>query len=106
MSVPHQKENLFHPNLCCCGVDPYNMDHNETESLSVYLQRSHPKLLTTPALSNLRQVVDKALKDVCGIQVTIVVHIDVNHTLGICRKGMCYKTAYPSKSRTFLNDTE
>lgn len=51
--------------------------------MTVYLQRSHPKLLAAPALSNLRQVIDKTLKDVCSIQVTVVVYIDVNHTLGI-----------------------
>lgn len=50
-----------------------------------HLQRSHPQLLTTPALSNLRQVVDKALKDVSGVQVTVIVHIDVHHALGIWR---------------------
>lgn len=49
----------------------------------VYLQRSHPELLTTPALSYLRQVVDEPLKDVGGIQVTVVVHVDVDHALGI-----------------------
>lgn len=55
----------------------------------VYLQRSHPKLLTTPALSNLRQVVDKALKNVGCIQVTVVVHVDVDHTLGIWEGKKC-----------------
>lgn len=49
----------------------------------VYLQRSHPELLTTPPLSYLRQVVDEPLEDVGGIQVTVVVHVDVDHALGI-----------------------
>lgn len=53
----------------------------------MYLQRSHPKLLTTPALSDLRQVVDKALKDVGCIQVAVIVYVDVNHTLGIWGGG-------------------
>lgn len=55
-----------------------------------YLQKSHPQLLTTPALSNLRQVIDKALKDVGGIQITVVVHVDVNHALGIWRGRELY----------------
>lgn len=49
----------------------------------MYLQRSHPELLTTPPLSYLRQVVDEPLEDVGGIQVTVVVHVDVDHALGI-----------------------
>ena len=48
-----------------------------------YLQRGHPQLLAAPALGDLRQVVDEPLKDVGGVQVTVVVHVDVHHTLGI-----------------------
>lgn len=51
-----------------------------------YLQRSHSQLLTTSALSNLGQIVDKSFKDVGSIQVTVIVHIDVNDTLGIWKE--------------------
>lgn len=56
---------------------------NISITVSVYLQGGHPQLLTTPALSDLRQVVDEPLKDVSGIQVTVIVHVDVDHALSI-----------------------
>lgn len=48
-----------------------------------YLQRSHPKLLATPPLSDLGQIVYKTLKNISSVQVAVVVYVDVDHTLGV-----------------------
>lgn len=56
-------------------------------TVHTYLQGCHPELLTTPALSDLGQIIDKTLKNVGGIQVTVVVYIYVNNTLSIWEKG-------------------
>lgn len=61
-------------------------------SLQTHLQGSHSQLLPTSALSDLRQVVDESFKDVGSIQVTIIVHIDVNNTLGIWKEKQPYQT--------------
>lgn len=51
-----------------------------------YLNIGHAKLLATPSLSNFRQVINQPFKYVCSIQITIIVHVDVHHTLGIYKK--------------------
>lgn len=51
--------------------------------LQTYLQRRHSQFLTTPALSDLGQIVDKPFKDVCSVQVAVIVHVDVHNTLGV-----------------------
>lgn len=56
------------------------------EFMGTYLQRRHAQLLTAPALSDLRQVADEALKDVGSVQVAVIVHVDVDHTLGVWRQ--------------------
>lgn len=39
--------------------------------------------MATTTLRNFREVVHQSLKYVSSIQVTIIVHVDVHHTLGI-----------------------
>lgn len=65
-----------------------------------YLQWSHPQLLAAAALGDLGQVVDQPLEDVGGVQVTVVVDVDVDHTLGVCgagRDGRGCKSMYKTK---------
>lgn len=52
-----------------------------------YLNIGHAKLLATPSLSNLRQVINQPFKYVCSIQITIIVHVDVHYTLGIYKQS-------------------
>lgn len=54
-------------------------------AVPTYLQRSHPQLLAAAALGDLGQVVDQPLKDVGGIQIAVVVDVDVDDTLSIWR---------------------
>ena len=53
------------------------------EVTAAHLQWGHAHFLSTPAHGNLREVVHQPLEDVGRVQVTVVVHIDVHHTLGI-----------------------
>lgn len=52
-------------------------------TVPTYLQWSHPQLLAAAALGDLGQVVDQPLEDVGGVQVAVVVDIDVDDTLGV-----------------------
>lgn len=64
------------------------MDHSpRSEPLPTYLQWRHAELLAAAALSDLRQVADEALEDVGRVQVTVVVHEDVDHALSVWRGG-------------------
>lgn len=49
----------------------------------LHLKRSRAELVAPATLCNFRKVVDQPLKYVCSIQVTVVVHVDVHHTLSI-----------------------
>lgn len=48
-----------------------------------YLEWCCAELVACPALCDLRQVIHQPLKDISSIQVTIIIHIDIHHTLGI-----------------------
>lgn len=41
------------------------------------------KLVASTTLRNFREVIDQPFEYVSSIQVTVVVHVDVHHTLGI-----------------------
>lgn len=51
-----------------------------------HLDGGHPQLVSSPALRDLREVVHQPFKYVSSIQVTVVVHINVDHTLGVYQK--------------------
>ena len=48
-----------------------------------YLKGADAQLLSTPALGDLGQVVDQPLEDVGGVEVAVVVDVDVHHALGV-----------------------
>lgn len=56
-----------------------------------HLQWGCTQLMAPPTLRNFREVVDQSLKYVSSIQITIIVHIDVHHTLGIWGRNMGQK---------------
>lgn len=49
----------------------------------IYLYRCCAKLMASTTLGNFWEVIDQPLKYVSSIQVTVIVHVDVHHTLGI-----------------------
>lgn len=49
----------------------------------IYLQGCCAELMAGATLSDLREVVDQALEYVGGVQITVVVDVDVHHALGI-----------------------
>lgn len=48
-----------------------------------YLQRCRAKLVAGATLCDLREVVDQALEYVGGVQIAVVVDVDVHHALGV-----------------------
>lgn len=64
-----------------------------------HLKRSRAELVAPATLRDFRKVVDQPLKYVCSIQVTVVVHVDVHHTLGIwwVERGGQHMGEYVSK---------
>lgn len=50
----------------------------------IYLHRGRAELMASSALCNLGQVVHQPLKYISSVQVTVIIHIDIHHTLGIC----------------------
>lgn len=53
--------------------------------MPTYLQWSHAQLLAAAALGDLGQVVDQPLKNVGGVQVAVIVDVNVDDTLGVWR---------------------
>lgn len=49
----------------------------------IYLQGCCAELMAGTALRDLREVVYQALEYVGGVQIAVVVDVDVHHTLGI-----------------------
>lgn len=59
-----------------------NTLYMQAESL-IYLQGRCSELMAGSTLRDLWEVIDQALEDVGGVQITVVVDVDVHHTLGI-----------------------
>ena len=51
--------------------------------MEAHLDGCGAELVTPPPLGDLREVVDQPLEDVCGVQVAVVVDVDVHHALGV-----------------------
>lgn len=56
---------------------------NRTTQKLIHLQGRRAELMAGATLCDLREVVDQALEYVGGVQITVVVDVDVHHTLGI-----------------------
>lgn len=64
----------------------------------IYLQRCRAQLVASAALGDLGQVVYQPLKYISSVQVTVIIHINIHHTLGICER----QTTHTLTHRKFI----